>query len=291
MTNLDTRGLAHPADASNAAWESATFVNAFFRASPTPRDLPVPASLPPGPHLAALRRCLSAYATASPFSLDLAAAVQRQGVFVAKMGAELWLRSPGLIGTLPASAVSAVRAHSGTSLVLTTGTGTAGFLARAVERYGRFFALFRAHPGRTLVPTLDVDLVWHSAMLTPERYRAWSHRAAGRFVGHDDALSEGVLGDAFAFTDAAYRAAFRRPYARCCCWFCEAAANEGLQREQAATARRWVWVCAPWCSRGEPKAVRAVRVRVEFYREVERRRRAGSAGLARAGLFEALKRC
>lgn len=286
MTNLDSRGHAHPTDPSNAAWESATFVNAFFRASPTPHDLPDPASLPPSPHLPALRRCLSAYATASPFSLDLAAAVQRQGVFVAKMGVELWLRSPGLIGTLPASAVSAVRAHS-RSVVLVTGTG--GFLARAVERYTRFFALFRAHPGCTLVPTLDVDLVWHSAMLTPERYRAWSRDAAGRFVDHDDSLGEGVLGDGFAFTEAAYQRAFQRPYGRCSCWFCEAAANEGLQREQ--DGRRW-WLCSlPWWKRGERKAVRAVRVRVEFYREVERKRRARSAGLARAGLFEALKRC
>lgn len=287
MTNLDSRGHAHPTEASDAAWESAAFVNAFFRASFTPHDLPALDSLPPSPHLPALRRCLSAYTTATPFSLDLAAAVQRQGVFVAKMSKELWLRSPGLIGTLPASAISAVRARS-RSVVLVTTTPD-GFLARAVERYTRFFALFRAHPGRTLVPTLDVDLVWHSAMLTPERYRAWSREAAGRFVGHDDSLGEGVLGDAFAFTEDAYRRAFRRPYGRCCCWFCEAAANEGLQREQAG-GRRW-WSCSlPWWKRGERRAVRAVRIRVEFYREVERKRKAGSVGLARAGLFEALKR-
>lgn len=283
MTNLDSRGHTYPTDASNAAWEPATSVNNFFRALPTATPHAIPTLPSSAQHLPALRNCLRAYTTASPFSLDLAAAVQRQSVFVAKMHEQLWLRSPGLIGTLPASAVASVRARSRSTVLVVS---DAGFLARAVVRYERFFALFRVHPGSTLVPTLDVDLVWHSAMLTPSGYRAWCRDTAGRFIAHDDALGEGVLGDAFEFTEAAYQREFNRPYARCCCWFCEAAANEGLQRERKG--RHW------WQSLGrigEGKAVRAVRVRVEFYREVERKRRAGSAGLARAGLFEAMKRC
>lgn len=282
MTNLDSRGHAHPTDPSSATWEPATYVNKFFRELPTSAPHAIPALPSSAQHLPALRHCLRAYTTADPFSLGLAAAVQRQSVFVAKMNEQLWLRSPGLIGTLPASAVAYVRAHSRSTVLVAS---DAGFLARAVVRYERFFALFRMHPGSTLVPTLDVDLVWHSAMLTPSVYRAWCRDAAGRFIAHDDTLGEGVLGDAFAFTEAAYQREFKRPYARCCCWFCEAAANEGLQREKG---RHW-WQSL-WRA-GESKAVRAVRVRVEFYREVERKRRAGSAGPARAGLFDAMKRC
>lgn len=105
-------------------------------------------------------------------------------------------------------------------------------------------------------------------------------------MGHDDSLGEGVLGDAFEFTGEAYKSAYGRAYGRCCCWFCEAAANEGLQRD----GKRGKWWTLRW-RRSEEKAERGVRVRVEFYREVERKRREGSAGLARTGLFEALKRC
>lgn len=287
MTNFDSHGHAYPTDASSATWEPATFINTFFRDPSTPRDLrTLNAALPNTLYLPSLRLCLAAYTTPSPFSLDLAAAVHRQGVFVSKMADQLWLRSPGLIGTLPASAISTVRARARSCVLIESPSSSDGFLARAITRYERFFALFRAHPGHTLVPTLDVDLVWHSAMLTPELYRAWCRTTAGRFVGHDDSLGEGVLGDAFVFTEEAYKSAYGRAYGRCCCWFCEAAANEGLQRDGEG-GRRWVW---PW-RRGEEKAVRGVRVRVEFYREVERKRRAGSVGLARTGLFEALKRC
>lgn len=287
MTNLNSRGHAHPTDASSATWESATFTNAFFRNPTTPLDLAaLPAALPTtSPHLPSLRLCLTAYTTPSPFSLDLAAAVLRQSVFVSKMADKLWLRSPGLIGTLPATASAIATAGARSRSCVLVASPPDGFLARAITRYERFFALFRAHPGHTLVPTLDVDLVWHTAMLTPSPYRAWSRAAADRFIGHDDSLAETILGNAFAFTESAYQSAYGRAYGRCCCWFCETAANEGLQRE--GEPKRLVW---PW-RRREVKAVRAVRVRVEYYREVERKRRAGSPGLARTALFEALKKC
>lgn len=294
MTRLDTRGHAYPTDASSATWESASATNTFFRSAATPRVLSsVLSSVPPSPSHT-LRLCLAAYTTTSRFSLDLAAAVLRQSVFVSKMHDQLWLRSPGLLGTLPVASIAAVRARGPSSCVLVSqdASDTDGFLARAVHRYVRFFELFRVHPGQTLVPTLDVDLVWHSAMLTPVLYRGWCRGAAGgRFVGHDDALGKGVLSGGFEFTEAAYRAAFGSAYARCCCWFCETAANEGLQREGAEGARRKWWRWRRRGERAEESAVRAVRVRVEFYREVERRRRAGTEGLAREGLLEVLEKC
>ena len=40
--------------------------------------------------------------------------------------------------------------------------------------------LAKAHPGQTLVPTLDVDLIWHVHMLSPLDYREDCHALLGR---------------------------------------------------------------------------------------------------------------
>ncbi|KAJ4291339.1 hypothetical protein N0V88_006347 [Collariella sp. IMI 366227] len=71
----------------------------------------------------------------------LAENVVRQAGFVDKMHRQLWIRSPGCEGTL----------------------------RRAGERYEAFLDLFRTFPGEMLVPTLDIDLVWHTHQLSAER--------------------------------------------------------------------------------------------------------------------------
>ncbi|KAL4933249.1 uncharacterized protein BDV17DRAFT_286926 [Aspergillus undulatus] len=70
--------------------------------------------------------------------------VERQGVFVDKVHAHRWIRSPAVDGTL----------------------------RRAVDRYDKFLHLFRLYPGQFLVLTLDVDLVWHTHRCSAAKYRA-----------------------------------------------------------------------------------------------------------------------
>jgi hypothetical protein len=83
----------------------------------------------------AVRRMLSRYwENSSPFGIDLTGAVIRQGTFIDKMHSINWLHSPALQSTVD----------------------------RLVMRYERFLALMRSHPGKILVPTLDIDLAWHS---------------------------------------------------------------------------------------------------------------------------------
>ncbi|KAI5838566.1 hypothetical protein DFP73DRAFT_580627 [Morchella snyderi] len=320
MTNLNSQGRTHGEDPTSPAWEAMDFVNDLFRrtfsASPQLGHTDTfhtisarlhaaisPASTaPPAAHTAALALVLNAFsATPRNFSTNLTAAVVRQSSFIAKMNDKLWIRSPGLAGRLPpdalASGATRARLAATRSCVIIDGkTSGDGFLARAVARYERFFALFARHPGRMLVPTLDVDLVWHSAMLAPVGYRAWCRAAAARFVDHDDRVGTGALDEAFAFTERAYARAFAgEVYARCCCWFCEAAVSEGVEVVEGADGegggRGGVWARVWARRRGGGRRERAVRVRVEFYKEVERRRRAGEAGLAWGGLGEALKRC
>ena len=42
------------------------------------------------------------------------------------------------------------------------------------------------HSVEPLVPTMIVDLVWHTHMLHPRRYAAETRELAGSFVDHDD---------------------------------------------------------------------------------------------------------
>ena len=47
---------------------------------------------------------------------------------------------------------------------------TDDWIDRAITRYGQFLDLARKDPGATLVPTLDIDLIWHVHMLSPRDY-------------------------------------------------------------------------------------------------------------------------
>lgn len=191
------------------------------------------------------------------------------------------------MGRLPLDCIPLVRARSETrSVVLINPPDTSGFLQRAVSRCETYFTLFKLHPGKILVPTLDVDLVWHSAMLTPAGYREYCKNVAGRFIDHNDKLSEDTLGDGFEYTSAAFEEATGgEEYGKCLCWHCETASNEKVKSGGEKEERWKIWKKAA----GDGKE-RLVRVRVEYYREVEKRRRSGMGGLEREGLFSAMKR-
>ncbi|KAK1753320.1 hypothetical protein QBC47DRAFT_462933 [Echria macrotheca] len=60
--------------------------------------------------------------------------------------------------------------------------------ADAVERYRRFLELLRDNPGQTMVPTLDIDLVWHTHQLSPAAYAAYCETHVGRAINHDDTI-------------------------------------------------------------------------------------------------------
>ncbi|KAL7267868.1 hypothetical protein RUND412_009527 [Rhizina undulata] len=234
-------------------------------------------------------RCLLSYQTPHPtFSLDLVAAVGRQGGFVEKMDHHLWIRSPGLCGRLDATVLQKVRDAPG-SCVYVDADNKMGTLKRAIGRYVRFFELFKRYPGRTMVPTLDVDVVWHSQQLSPMVYRLWCGEAAGRYIDHDDKLAEDVLEDGFGDTRKLWREEFREEYGRCVCWFCEVVLNneecEVEEERECREKRRGLWGKR---KKGENVDVR---LRVEFHREVEKRRRKGIEGVGREGVFKLLEKC
>jgi len=172
--------------------------------------------------------------------IQLAAAVQRQASFVQKMDAQLWIRSPALCGTL----------------------------RRAQDRYNRFLKLFKLYPGTMLVPTLDIDLVWHTHQLSPSRYVDATVDIAGRFLDHDDKLEKSTLDEGIDKTKTLFRIRFGKEYAVCTCWDCEALLDAVERRDEERDGE----------SSSELKlAAEEVADSVMFYRAVEVARRAGRA--------------
>ncbi|KAK5654008.1 hypothetical protein OQA88_7685 [Cercophora sp. LCS_1] len=131
----------------------------------------------------------------SPFALDLCSAVMRQGVFVEKMHNLDWLHSPTARETME----------------------------RLLTKYERFTEIMSKYPGNVAVPTLDVDLAWHTHQLSPGAYYAYSvAKYPYRFVDHDDKIDEDALSAHFEWTSRVYQEMYGAVYSECTCWYCEA---------------------------------------------------------------------
>ena len=129
----------------------------------------------------------------SPFAIDLVGAVIRQGSFVEKMHHIDWLHSPALPATM----------------------------TRLIFKYERFVSLME-DPSHMAVPTLDVDLAWHTHQLNPPSYMKYIVEKTRRYIDHDDKVAETALNNAFAWTSKAYEKKYGDKYSECTCWYCEA---------------------------------------------------------------------
>ncbi|GFF86582.1 hypothetical protein IFM60648_07757 [Aspergillus lentulus] len=150
----------------------------------------------------AFRRMMSHYwNNTGPFALDLVGAVIRQGTFVEKMDHIDWLHSPTVMATMD----------------------------RLIRKYHVFFHIMASNPRRMAVPTLDVDLAWHTHQLAPQRYFEYSvchtnlQTRIATFIDHDDKVDENRLSDGFEWTSKIYRKLTDGEiYSECTCWYCEA---------------------------------------------------------------------
>ena len=128
------------------------------------------------------------------------------------MDRQLWIRSPGF----------------------------EGLLRRSIERYGEFMTLFKVCPKALLVPTLDIDLIWHTHQCSPARYNAESFKLAGKQIDHDDKLGKSTLDPGFGRLSDVYCMRFGKEYRICLCWDCALLANlvaEQAQMDHAAIAK------------------------------------------------------
>ncbi|KAK4200876.1 hypothetical protein QBC40DRAFT_224494 [Triangularia verruculosa] len=177
---------------------------------------------------------------------ELKAAVIRQTTFIDKMHSHLWIRSPSLEGTL----------------------------ARSISRYEKFLLLMRRNPGTLMVPTLDIDLAWHTHQCAAWGYVQETKRRVGRFVNHDDSIGKGILDTGSEGTRRLWRVQFGEEYHICGCWDCEMLTSEiehtlisgdggGPDVESSEFDMQTV--------------AKRVDSEVRFYRAVEAARRRGSA--------------
>jgi hypothetical protein len=67
-------------------------------------------------------------------------------------------------------------------------------IASSITQYHLFLDLFAHNPSKALVPTLVVDLGWHTHMLNAEAYQADCMRLFDRYLNHEDKVEEGKLG-------------------------------------------------------------------------------------------------
>ncbi len=83
------------------------------------------------------------------------------------------------------------------------------------DRYLKFMLLMKKPAGgrvRSLVPTLDVDLFWHTHQLFPKYYHSWCVQNVGRRINHDDTIEETQLKTSFDDTRKIWRAAYGEDY-------------------------------------------------------------------------------
>ncbi|KAJ5591410.1 hypothetical protein N7450_005382 [Penicillium hetheringtonii] len=131
----------------------------------------------------------------------------RQGTFIDKAEKIDWINSPTLEATV----------------------------GHFIKKYGNFFQIISKNKGRAVVPTLDIDLIWHTHQLSPARYYRFSTSLTeGTFVDHDDKVDELKLNDAFVWTSLQYqKITGGELYSECTCWYCDAVRethNRGLSR-------------------------------------------------------------
>jgi Glycine-rich domain-containing protein-like len=163
-----------------------------FRTGPA-KAMDIPAEIANTKWASAIAGCLENY-TDNPtgFSLDLRHAVTRQSGFIAKMHMLLWIRAPSLPHTL----------------------------SKSCDSYKKFLHLLGSG-GQNLVPTLDIDLVWHTHQLCPSFYNFVTLRDTGRFINHDDRVVPAKLDTDFGRCKEMWREVFGEEYGGCLCWQCE----------------------------------------------------------------------
>ncbi|KAF8886972.1 hypothetical protein BD779DRAFT_1673001 [Infundibulicybe gibba] len=130
-----------------------------------------------------LGRILSAYSDDKIFSVDLTGAVLRQGSFITKMH-DLGWTEPQFFDRREDEVA----------------------LEHTIARYHAFLDLMASSPASFFVPTLDIDLAWHTHQLTAEHYKAFCMEYVGRFIDHDDKVEAGQLSSAFDITCRAWKA-------------------------------------------------------------------------------------
>ncbi|KAJ7683221.1 hypothetical protein B0H17DRAFT_1074432 [Mycena rosella] len=180
-----------------------------------------------GSHNGLIGRIMSAYVDDKLFSVDLVGAVLRQGSFVNKMYGLQWTQS----GFFDRAEDEVVLQH-------------------AIARYHAFLGLMSSSPAAFFVPTLDIDLAWHTHQLMATKYSKDTVDRVGRFIDHDDKVEESYLASSFDTTCRAWKKRYGVQYTHCGC----ALPGETIGEKPAGlgTSRRREKIVERNVERGDP---------------------------------------
>ncbi|KAF7304496.1 hypothetical protein HMN09_00852000 [Mycena chlorophos] len=141
-----------------------------------------------------LQRIMNAYTDGRIFSVELVSAVLRQAGFVRKMYELDWTK-PGAFDNLEDEVA----------------------LWHVIARYHAFLDLMANSPRIFLVPTLDIDLAWHTHQLRSYEYYYDTKNHVRVFVDHDDKVESTSLSNSFDGTSAAWKKRYGQQYTYCGC--------------------------------------------------------------------------
>ncbi|CAK4624592.1 unnamed protein product [Aphanomyces euteiches] len=86
-------------------------------------------------------------------------------------------------------------------------------LQASIVRYHKFMHLMKIkYPTDVLVPTADIDLVWHTHQTDTQAYYDFCTQDGGYLVKHDDTIEGGDLKDGYSESFALWNAAYDEPY-------------------------------------------------------------------------------
>lgn len=79
-----------------------------------------------------------------------------------------------------------------------------------IENYISFMKLARKNT--IIVPTFDIDIIWHTHMRYPMHYREFSSTLCGFVLDHDDSMTPEILKDAYQNTAERWKNAYQSEY-------------------------------------------------------------------------------
>ncbi|CAF1329833.1 unnamed protein product [Adineta steineri] len=84
------------------------------------------------------------------------------------------------------------------------------YFEQLVQNYVLFLKLAREN--EMIVPTFDIDIIWHSHMRRPVHYRTVSKALCGFILDHDDAIEQNILSNSYQKTAERWKQTYNTDY-------------------------------------------------------------------------------
>lgn len=91
--------------------------------------------------------------------------------------------------------------------------GESHVLEMAIQRYHKFMILMREYPRKTLIPTLDIELIWRAHQTQATIYARYSFAIHRRLLEYNDKLPQRDFEEAYAKTFIHWSKHYKEPYA------------------------------------------------------------------------------